>query len=46
MRSSFALTDKIDKILCRSKSYCPYCKKAKEAIFSILPKSAVDVEEV
>ena len=29
-----------------SKDYCPYCTKAKQALFSILSKEEVDVEEV
>ncbi|EIE23892.1 glutaredoxin [Coccomyxa subellipsoidea C-169] len=34
------------KVVVWSKSYCPYCKKAKDALFSLLPKDAVDVEEL
>ena len=29
-----------------SKDYCPYCTKAKNALFSVLSKEEVDVEEV
>ena len=29
-----------------SKDFCPYCTKAKNALFSILSKDEVDVEEV
>ncbi|CAL8462606.1 g2139 [Coccomyxa elongata] len=34
------------KVVVWSKSYCPYCKKAKDTLFSLLPKDAVDVEEL
>jgi hypothetical protein len=33
-------------VLRSSKDYCPYCTKAKQALFSILSKEEVDVEEV
>lgn len=39
-------TIKNNKVVVWSKSYCPYCKKAKHAIFSIVPVDEVEVVEL
>lgn len=35
-----------NKVVVFSKSYCPYCKKAKAALFGIIPESSVIVIEL
>ena len=35
-----------NKVIVFSKSYCPYCKKAKQALLSLLAPEQFDVEEV
>ncbi|CAK0754142.1 hypothetical protein CVIRNUC_002274 [Coccomyxa viridis] len=39
-------TIKNNKVVIWSKSYCPFCKKAKQAIFSLVPPDEVEVVEL
>ena len=37
---------KDNRVMCFSKSYCPFCKKAKSALNSVMPESKYTVVEV